>query len=37
MYKLLFRPLLFLLPAETAHSVTMGVFNLFVQIPVLDG
>src|SRR5687767_9827692 len=33
MYKLLFRPLLFLLPAETAHSVTMGIFNVLVQIP----
>lgn len=35
MYKLLFRPLLFLLPAETAHSVTMGIFNVIARIPVL--
>jgi dihydroorotate dehydrogenase len=35
MYKLLFRPLLFLLPAETAHSVTMGIFNVLVRIPVV--
>ena len=33
MYKLLFRPLLFLLPAETAHSVTMGILKVLIQIP----
>lgn len=37
MYKLLFRPLLFLLPAETAHSVTMGTFKIIAQIPGLRG
>jgi dihydroorotate dehydrogenase len=35
MYKLLFRPLLFLLPAETAHSVTMGIFNVIARTPLL--
>src|SRR5689334_20227181 len=35
MYKLLFRPLLFLLSAETAHSVTMGIFNVLVRIPLV--
>lgn len=36
MYKLLFRPLLFLLPAETAHTVTMGIFNVISRIPLLN-
>ncbi len=35
MYKLLFRPLLFLLPAEAAHAVTMGIFNVITRIPFL--
>src|SRR5258706_2732867 len=35
MYKLLFRPLLFLLPAEDAHAVTMGIFNVITRIPFL--
>src|SRR4051812_2061815 len=35
MYKLLFRPLLFLLPAETAHSVTMGILNVMTGIPLV--
>ena len=37
MYKLLFRPLLFLLPAETAHSVTMGAFKVIAKLPGLGG
>src|SRR5436190_890106 len=33
MYKYSFRPILFLLSAETAHSVTMGLLKFFLSIP----
>ena len=37
MYKLLFRPLLFLFSAENAHSVTMGILNVSIRVPVIGG
>ena len=33
LYKYLFRPLVFLLPAETAHHFTMRLFGIFAVIP----
>ncbi len=33
MYKLLVRPLLFLLPPETAHNFTLKIFQLILKIP----
>jgi dihydroorotate dehydrogenase len=37
MYKYSFRPILFLLPAETAHVVTMGLLKFFLAIPLMKG
>ncbi|MBK5284929.1 MAG: quinone-dependent dihydroorotate dehydrogenase [Bacteroidia bacterium] len=37
MYKFFLRPILFLLPAETAHSVTMGLLKFFFSIPMMRG
>ncbi|GIV32780.1 MAG: dihydroorotate dehydrogenase (quinone) [Chitinophagales bacterium] len=33
MYKLFFRPLLFLLPPETAHSLTLWLLKAFLKVP----